>query len=95
VIYMPGRDLGAVAAQLRSEGLPAELPCVIVSRAAQPDQQILRTTLARLDRAVPGPAPSILLVGEALREADAADMKDVASLAADDRRERPAIAEAQ
>ncbi len=68
VIYMPGRDLTAVAAQLRREGLTPDLTCVIVSRAAQPDQEIARTTLAELDRVRPGPAPSILLVGEALRE---------------------------
>ncbi len=76
-IYMPGRDLRATAAQLRSEGLPADLPCVIVSRAAQPDQEILRTTLARLDHVTPGPAPSILLVGEALRETDAAETLEI------------------
>lgn len=72
VIYMPGRDLRAIAAQLRKEGLPPELPCVVVSRAAQPDQQIQRTTLAELDRVTPGPAPAILLVGEALRESETA-----------------------
>jgi uroporphyrin-III C-methyltransferase len=68
-VYMPGRDLSSVAAQLRSEGLPADLPCVIVSRAARPDQQILETTLAQLDRIPPLPAPSILLAGESLRGA--------------------------
>lgn len=67
VIYMPGRDLRAIAAQLRAEGLAADLPCVVVSRAAQPDQEIQRTTLAALDRVTPGPAPAILLVGEAFR----------------------------
>jgi siroheme synthase len=67
---MPGRDLLPVAEQLRAEGLPGELPCVIVSRAAQPDQQIVRTTLAQLERIASLPAPSILLAGEVLREAD-------------------------
>jgi uroporphyrin-III C-methyltransferase len=71
VIYMPGRSLDAVAAQLRNEGLPSDLPCVVVSRAAQPDQRIQRTTLAELDRIAPGPAPAILLVGEALRDTTA------------------------
>jgi uroporphyrin-III C-methyltransferase / precorrin-2 dehydrogenase / sirohydrochlorin ferrochelatase len=71
VIYMPGRDLSAIAAQLRGEGLAAGVPCAIVSRAAQPDQQIQRTTLGELDRMRPGPAPTILLVGEALREESA------------------------
>ena len=68
VVYMPGRDLTPIAAQLRSEGLPADLPCVIVSRASQPDQQIVRTTLSHLDRIAPLPAPGILLAGESLRE---------------------------
>lgn len=69
VVYMPGRELSGIAAQLRSEGHPANLPCVIVSRAAQPDEQIVRTTLDHLDQIAAVPAPSILLAGEALREA--------------------------
>jgi uroporphyrin-III C-methyltransferase len=67
IIYMPGRDLSAIAAQLRQEGLPSTVPCVLISRAAQPDQHILRFTLAELAAVTPGPAPNILLVGEALR----------------------------
>jgi siroheme synthase len=69
---MPGRDLRAVAAELRGEGLASDLPCVIVSRASQPDELIVRTTLGLLDRIVAGPAPSILLVGEALRDTESA-----------------------
>lgn len=73
VIYMPGRDLSAIAAQLRREGLQPTVPCAIVSRAGQPDQQVQRTRLAQLDHTLPGPAPTILLVGEALRaESEAA-----------------------
>jgi uroporphyrin-III C-methyltransferase len=68
VVYMPGRDLRGVAAKLRREGLAADLPCVVVSRAAQPDQQIVSTTLAQLDRIASASAPSILLAGECLRE---------------------------
>jgi uroporphyrin-III C-methyltransferase len=78
VVYMPGRDLSSIAAQLRSEGLPSHLPCVIVARAAQPDQQIVRTTLADLDRIAPLPAPSILLAGEALRESQLPDLDEIA-----------------
>jgi uroporphyrin-III C-methyltransferase len=70
VVYMPGRDLTDLAMQLRNEGHAADLPCVIVSRAAQPDQQVVRTILADLDSIPPVPAPSILLAGEALRQAD-------------------------
>jgi uroporphyrin-III C-methyltransferase / precorrin-2 dehydrogenase / sirohydrochlorin ferrochelatase len=78
VVYMPGRDPGAVAAQLRGEGLPGDLPCAIVSRAGQPDQQIVRTTLSQLEMVAPVPAPSILLAGEALREAEAPEVKGAA-----------------
>lgn len=79
VVYMPGRDLRAVAAQLRGEGLSPDMPCVIVSRAAQPDQQIVETTLAQLDRVTPGPTPAILLAGEALRDSQADDVAQTAA----------------
>ncbi|HEX3660602.1 MAG TPA: uroporphyrinogen-III C-methyltransferase [Acidobacteriaceae bacterium] len=68
VVYMPGRDLAPVAAQLRAQGLAAETPCVVVSRAGQPQQQIQRLPLADLPSLVPGPAPAILLAGEVFRE---------------------------
>ncbi len=69
VVYMPGWNLARIAAQLRSEGLAGDLPCVLVSRAGQPEQEIVRTTLAKLESITPPPAPAILLAGEALREA--------------------------
>jgi len=68
VVYMPGRDLHLLAAEWQAEGLPDDLPCVLVSRAAQPDQQILRTTLANLGSATAVQAPSLLLAGWAVRE---------------------------
>ncbi|MBT9331805.1 uroporphyrinogen-III C-methyltransferase [Paracidobacterium acidisoli] len=83
VIYMPGRDLHAIAGQLRGEGLPADLPCVVISHAAQPDQQIQRTTLAELGQVVPGPAPNILLAGEALRAVSDAALAGTALPAAE------------
>jgi uroporphyrin-III C-methyltransferase / precorrin-2 dehydrogenase / sirohydrochlorin ferrochelatase len=68
VVYMPGRDLTLLAAQWLDEGLPPDFPCVIVSRAAQPDQQVQCTTLAALGDAGPALAPSLLLAGWAVRE---------------------------
>lgn len=79
VVYMPGRDLSPVADQLRAEGLPPTLPCVLVSRAAQPDQQVQQTTLADLHRLIPGPAPAILLAGEALRAPQQDSLSDLAA----------------
>jgi siroheme synthase len=60
---MPGRDFSALAAEWRASGLPADFPCMVISRAAQPDQQITVTTLGALSSADPGPAPVLLLAG--------------------------------
>ncbi|MGD1063573.1 MAG: siroheme synthase CysG [Terracidiphilus sp.] len=68
VVYMPGRDLTLLAAEWLAEGLPADLPCAVVSRAAQPDQQVVHTTLGSLASIAPAAAPSILIAGWALRE---------------------------
>jgi uroporphyrin-III C-methyltransferase len=68
VVYMPGRDLRPLAQQWLDEGLPADFPCAIVSRAAQPGQQILYSTLAALGNVTPALAPSLLIAGWAIRE---------------------------
>ena len=68
VVYMPGRDLTLLAAQWLDEGLPPDFPCVVVSRAAQPDQEVRCTTLAALGEAEPALAPSLLIAGWAVRE---------------------------
>jgi len=68
VVYMPGRDLALLAAEWLAEGLPADLPCAVVSRAAQPDQQVLHTTLGALGEVEPAAAPSVLIAGWAVRE---------------------------
>jgi uroporphyrin-III C-methyltransferase len=67
VVYMPGRDLTLLAAEWRAEGLPAELPCVLVSHAGQPAQEVFATTLDELGDAPPMQAPSLLLAGWSLR----------------------------
>jgi uroporphyrin-III C-methyltransferase / precorrin-2 dehydrogenase / sirohydrochlorin ferrochelatase len=67
VVYMPGRDFSALAAEWREQGLPGELPCMAISRAAQPDQQITATTLDGLDKVEPGPAPVLVIAGWVLR----------------------------
>ena len=66
VVYMPGRDLRLLALEWLDEGLPADFPCAIVSRAGHPDQLIRLTTLGQLQFEEPVPAPSLLLAGWAL-----------------------------
>ena len=68
VVYMPGRDLALLAAEWLAEGLPGDLPCAVVSRAAQPEQQVLQTTLGALGEVEPAAAPSLLIAGWAVRE---------------------------
>lgn len=68
VVYMPGRDLHLLAQEWLQQGLPPDFPCAVVSRAAQPGQQIRCTTLAALGDAAPTQAPSLLIAGWAVRE---------------------------
>jgi len=68
VVYMPGRDLHLLAQEWLQQGLPPDFPCAVVSRAAQPGQQIRCTTLAALGDAAPSLAPSLLIAGWAVRE---------------------------
>src|SRR5277367_2209080 len=48
VLYMPGPDYAEVAQRLAEGGLPADLPCVIVSSASGPRQEIRWSDVARL-----------------------------------------------
>jgi len=63
IVYMPGRDFSSLAAEWTASGLPADFPCIAISRAARPDQQITATTLDALASTEPGPAPVLLLAG--------------------------------
>jgi len=72
VVYMPGRDLHLLAQEWLQQGLPPDLPCAVVSHAAQPGQQVRCTTLAALGDAEPTLAPSLIIAGWAVREIAAA-----------------------
>ena len=66
VIYMPGRSFAGLAAEWLSAGASADLPCAVISKAAQPDQSVQRTTLDQLAYLVPASSPTLLLAGWAL-----------------------------
>ena len=72
VVYMPGRDLRLLAQVWLQQGLPPDFPCAVVSRAAQPGQQVRCTTLAALGDASFTRAPSLLIAGWAVRKIVAA-----------------------
>jgi len=67
VVYMPGRRFRLLADELIASGIARDTPCVAVSKASSPDEQIHHTTLAALTDEAVGPAPVLLLIGQAIR----------------------------
>jgi uroporphyrin-III C-methyltransferase / precorrin-2 dehydrogenase / sirohydrochlorin ferrochelatase len=62
-IYMPGRDLRALAWDMLKAGLPADLPMIVMSQVSLPGEESRSTTLAALGDLEPGPAPMFILAG--------------------------------
>ncbi len=69
VVYMPGRNFRALADELIASGIEAATPCIAVSNATTPDEHVLHTTLAAITDDAVGPAPVLLLIGDAIRPA--------------------------
>jgi uroporphyrin-III C-methyltransferase len=63
VLYMPGADYAEVSERLLGGGLPADLPCVIVSHATGSQQQVRWSSVVRLASEEKLPAPALLIVG--------------------------------
>ena len=63
VVYMPGPNYAEVSNWLLQAGVPSETPCVLVSKATQPDQITKLLTAALLAKTSPLPAPTVLIVG--------------------------------
>ena len=63
VVYMPGHDYSRISARLSDAGLHDQTPCLIVSCATTPLEQVHRTTLRELSDAAPLPTPTLLVIG--------------------------------
>jgi uroporphyrin-III C-methyltransferase len=63
VLYMPGVNYAEVSERLLGGGLPADLPCMIVSQATGSQQQVRWSNVARLASEEKLPAPALLIVG--------------------------------
>jgi len=63
VLYMPGADYAEVSERLLGGGLPADLPCVIVSHATGSQQQVRWSSVVGLASEERLPAPALLIVG--------------------------------
>jgi uroporphyrin-III C-methyltransferase len=66
VVYMPGRDLGRIARELREAGVAEDVACCAISHAATVRQSWVAARLDGLDEMECGPAPVLLLVGRAM-----------------------------
>ena len=66
---MPGRRFRVLADELIASGIHPETPCVAVSKASTPEQHVHRTSLKQLEDEAIGPAPVLLLIGQAIRPA--------------------------
>ena len=67
VIYMPGRRFRILADELIASGVDPQTPCIAVSKASTPEELVHRTTLAALSDDAVGPAPVVLLIGQAIQ----------------------------
>ena len=63
VLYMPGPDLEALAAELIQAGVDRATPVTAISRVSAPEQRIHHALLAELRSGACGPAPVLLLIG--------------------------------
>jgi uroporphyrin-III C-methyltransferase len=63
VLYMPGNSFLELAGELTCAGVDPDTPCLIISQASTPDEQIHRTILAELSQAPRWPPPAILIIG--------------------------------
>jgi uroporphyrin-III C-methyltransferase len=73
VIYMPGRAFRVLADDLIASGIAPDTPCVAVSKATTPEEQVYASTLGMIDGDSVGPAPVLLLIGHAIRIPDRND----------------------
>jgi len=67
VLYMPGHDYERIFSELRHAGLRGDTPCVVVTKIATTDQQVIWSDLRSLAEQSALPSPSILIVGEVAR----------------------------
>jgi len=66
VVYMPGRDTGRIARELRDSGVSLDMPCAAVSHAATSRQSYAACRLDSFAELACGPAPLLVLVGRAM-----------------------------
>jgi siroheme synthase len=72
---MPGYAYEATKGKLLKAGLSHRTPCAVISQATSAQEQVFRTTIAELHNAPKLPAPTLLVVGDVVRFADHATLR--------------------
>jgi len=72
---MPGFEYRKTAAQLQQAGIRGSTACAIISQATSSDEQVHVTTVEDLDESPRLPAPTLLVVGEVVRMAKPAALR--------------------
>jgi uroporphyrin-III C-methyltransferase len=81
VVYMGMKHVGHIAAQLIAAGRSPDEPAAVVVAATTPDQQVLDTTLARMEADIAAAGlepPAILCIGEGVRLRETLDWQTLA-----------------
>ena len=76
VVYMPGYEYRNTAHQLQRVGLRGSTACAIISQATSVDEQVHVTTVEDLHRSPRLPSPTLLVVGEVVRLAKPAALRE-------------------
>jgi uroporphyrin-III C-methyltransferase len=76
VIYMPGKNYSDLSAKLKEAGLAGDTPCAVISSATTTNQQAYRTTIDELHLVPKFATPTLIVVGEVVRYANAAKFAD-------------------
>jgi uroporphyrin-III C-methyltransferase len=71
VIYMPGQNYTETATRLHDAGLSNATPCAVISRASTAQQKVHLTTIGELPHAPKLVSPTLLIIGEVVRFAEA------------------------
>jgi len=75
VVYMPGYDYLSTAQQLLRAGVPGTTPCAIVSQATSSNERVHVSTVEDLHTSPRLPSPTLLVVGEVVRVAEPAALR--------------------
>lgn len=68
VVYMPGLDYAGLSHWLQESGIVSETPCLVISKASQPEQSVRSATVSQLASLPPLPAPALLIVGRVVSQ---------------------------